>query len=86
MLRHLFSSEHKPIAKVLPPEKFFEQFKPLADKTFDADKAFIDDRQREIEQLTELRKELPPDSDRLKIVDELIRENKRDIIHTELAS
>ena len=73
------------LAKVLPPEKFFEQFKPLVDKDFDADKKFISDRQREINQLIEMREELAGDPERLKIIDKLIRQNKRDIIHTEIA-
>ena len=64
------------LAKVLPPEKFFEQFKPLVDKDFDADKKFISDRQREIEQLIEMREELAGDPERLKIIDKLITQNE----------
>ena len=64
------------LAKVLPLEKFFEQFKPLADKSFDAKKQFIADRQREIEQLKEMREELAGDPERLKIIDKLITQNE----------
>ncbi len=64
------------LAKVLTPEKFFEQFRPLVDKDFDADKQFIADRKAEIAALQEMRDELVGDTERLKIIDKLIAQNE----------
>lgn len=66
-------------AKVLPPDKFFDQFKPLVDDSISAKEQFLKDRYRELNELLDMRDELPDDSERLKTLDELIDQLKRDI-------
>ncbi len=66
-------------AKLLPPDKFFDQFKPLVDDNVSAKEQFLKDRYRELNELLDMRDELPDDSERLKTLDELIDQLKRDI-------
>lgn len=71
-------------AKVLPPDKFFAQFKPLVDLDYAPQDQFREDRYRELAELQAMRDALPPDSDRIPIIDNLIDQLKRDIANMEL--
>ena len=54
------------LAKVLPPEKFFEQFRPLVDKNYSPKQQFQDDRLKELAALLDMRKLITDDAERLK--------------------
>lgn len=70
-------------AKALPPDKFFDQFTPLAKKDFEPKEIFIKDLYRELNELLDMRDELPDDSDRLPTIDAMIDQLKRDIAKAE---
>lgn len=61
------------VAKILPPDKFFAQFTPLITRKHEH---FIAQRNEEINALEEMRNELTGDEERLRIIDELIADNK----------
>ena len=71
------------LQKFLSPEQFFQQFKPLVDKNYSPRQQFIDDRQQELNDLLEMRKELVDDKERLKSIDALIEQVKRDLVKVE---
>ena len=72
------------LAKALPPEKFFDQFKPLVDNGYTLRQQFLDDRYRELHELQAMREKLGDDSNRAKILDGLIGRLKRDILDAEI--
>lgn len=69
----------------LSPHDFFEQFRPLVDKNYTLRQQFIDDRQREIDELLIMRDELGNDTERLKTLDDMIAQLQRDIFTAEIA-
>ena len=68
------------LAKVLPPDKFFDQFNPAISPR----QRFLSDHYRELHELQAMRDELGNDSGRDKTLDELINRLKRDILDAEL--
>lgn len=73
-------------AKLLPPDKFFAQFKPLVNKSYSIKQQFLDDRYRELDNLIQMREEISDDAERLKTLDELIEITKRAIAETEFCA
>ena len=73
----IFTLDSLILAKILPPDKFFEQFKPLVDDNFSPEQQFLVDRYHELENLQAMRVEAPPDT--AKTIDEMIDKLKRDI-------
>ena len=73
---------------LLAPHAFFQQFQPLVDKSKTPAQMFLDDRYRELDELEEMREELqsmtPESKERLKTLDEMINQVKRDIYETEM--
>ncbi|MBR3745593.1 MAG: hypothetical protein IKN27_01370, partial [Selenomonadaceae bacterium] len=67
---------------------FFQQFQPLVDKSKTPAQMFLDDRYRELDELNDMREELqsmtPIPKERLKNLDEMINQVKRDIYETEM--
>lgn len=72
------------LTKILPPDKFFDQFRPLVGNDYTPRQQFLDDRNRELKQLTEMRKALTECGGQSKILDGLIDQIKRDILDDEL--
>ena len=70
----------------LSPQKFFERFRPLVDKNYTPKQQFIDERLLELDNLQAMRVEIGNDTERLKILDDLIEQTKRDICELEFAS
>ena len=71
--------------KFLSPERFFEQFRPLADPNYTAKQQFIADRYNELSMLEEMREEIADDAEQLKTLEEMIEQVKRDIAAEEFA-
>lgn len=75
--------------KFLSPEDFFDQFRPLVDKNYSELQQFIRDRKDELHGLIQIRYEMADiygdDSERLKTLDEMIAQVRRDIFHAEIA-
>lgn len=69
----------------LSPHDFFNQFRPLIDKNYTLRQQFIDDRQREMDELLIMRDELGNDTERLKMLDDMIAQLQRDIFTAEIA-
>ena len=73
---------------LLVPHAFFRQFTPLVDKSKTPEQIFLDDRYRELAELEERREELqhtsPISKERLKTLDDMINQVKRDIYETEM--
>lgn len=69
------------LAKILPPDKFFEQFKP----DISPREQFLDDRRKELDMLLDMRKFVEDDPERLNTLSELIENTKRAIIEAELS-
>jgi|GEM_PF-6638257 len=72
------------LAKVLPPEKFFEQFRPLVDKNYSPKQQFQDDRRKELAALQDMRKLITDDAERLKSIDDMIDAIKRELLEISL--
>ena len=65
------------LAKILPPNKFFDRFKPIIDD--DRQEFYREDLPRELDELQAMREQLGDDKERLKTLDELIEQTKREI-------
>lgn len=69
------------LAKILPPDKFFDRFKLIID---DAPQDLCrEDLLRELDELQAMREQIGDDYERLKILDELIEQTKRELVSTE---
>lgn len=68
------------LTKVLPPDKFFEQFNPDVPPK----EHYINERRKELDMLLDFRKFVEDDSDRLKTLANLIEDVKREILNAEL--
>lgn len=68
------------LTKVLPPDKFFEQFNPDVPPK----EHYINERRKELDMLLDFRKFVEDDSDRLKTLTNLIEDVKREILNAEL--
>lgn len=68
------------LAKVLPPDKFFDRFNPDVPPK----EQYINDRRKELDQLLDMRKFVEDDPDRLKTLANLIEDVKREILDSKL--
>lgn len=68
------------LTKVLPPDKFFEQFNPNVPPK----ELYINERRKELDMLLDFRKFVEDDADRLKTLANLIEDVKREILNAEL--
>ncbi len=72
--------------KILSPDRFFEQFKPLTDVNYSPRQQFLDSLYLELDHLEQLRRDVADDSERLLVVGNMIDNIKRDIVSEEMST